>query len=153
MARIALALVAAVLFTACGASPAQPSEQAIQTAIAATAVAQPMREATAYAEIDQALADDPAPVWKDKLSGQWLDTSKQNRTVWLIDLDGGSIGFDMGGAGSSAKLSFDHEEGKTVYVTITGKAATRTDSFRFLDDDTVIWTNTASEEEITLKRQ
>ena len=109
-----------------------------------------MAEATAIAQIDQDLKDS-APVWKDKLSGTWLDTGKQTRTIWTIDLDGGQLSFGMAGTGNSAPISFDHEDGKTVYLKVEGKAETRIDSFRFLDDDTVIWTNPGGE--TTLKRQ
>ena len=138
-------ILALLLLLLAGCSAAPPAETMMP----------PMSEADAFASIEAGLADDeptsePVPIWRDRLSGIWRDTAP-NGATWTIDLASEQLSVTTGGAVSSSVIRFEREEDRTVYAIIEGRAASRTDAFRFLDENTVIWSGDLGER--TLKRQ
>ena len=80
----------------------------------------------------------PALIWKPKLNGLWEQQTATGTAEWLIDLDGGKLisrTYD-----GDVPIEFEREEGQTVYILLRGRAGDRRDSFRFVGDDVVIWT-------------
>ena len=123
MSRLPMTLLLFVFIAGCSASTAPSVPSPLPTA-APTA----------------APSTTPAPVWRDKLSGLWVDSA--TTAILTIDLDGGTMGGTVHGATlSTVSIAFDHEEGKTVFVrfTVANQNSARVDRFRFLNDDTVSW--------------
>jgi len=96
-----------------------------------------------------------SPVWRDKVSGIWIDN--ELNAEYTIDLDAGTIDSVINGVSGSdmgLSLEFDHEEGKTVYVKFMGRPdGDSIDTFRFLNDDTMVWGNSEGHEHTTLIRK